>query len=67
MICSTLLQIDAEVRDRILCMTEDYANILPQPEFRESYELLLVREEPVISSQELRKSGTGKGSWGESS
>ncbi len=38
----TLLQVDAEVRDKILTMCEDYAKVLPQKEFRDSYELLLV-------------------------
>ena len=40
---SLCVQVDAEVRDRILCMAEDYAKVLPLAEFRESYELLLVR------------------------
>ena len=40
---SLSMQVDAEVRDRILCMAEDYAKVLPLAEFRESYELLLVR------------------------
>ena len=33
---------DADVRDKILCLVEDYAKVLPQPEFREAYEYLLV-------------------------
>ncbi len=36
------IQIDAEVRDRILTLCEDYAKVLPLQEFRESYELMLV-------------------------
>ena len=35
-------QIDGEVRDKILCMVEDYARVLPQPEFKECYGSLLV-------------------------
>lgn len=30
------------MRDKILCLVEDYAKVLPQPEFREAYEYLLV-------------------------
>jgi hypothetical protein len=35
-------QVDGEVRDKILCMVEDYAKVLPQAEYRETYETLLV-------------------------
>ena len=38
-----LSQIDGEVRDKILCLVEDYARVLPPPEFKESYGALLVR------------------------
>lgn len=36
------LQIDGEVRDRILIAVEDYARVLAPDEFRKAYDTLLV-------------------------
>uniref|UniRef100_A0A7R9YTW7 VHS domain-containing protein n=1 Tax=Chlamydomonas euryale TaxID=1486919 RepID=A0A7R9YTW7_9CHLO len=38
---TSIERIDGEVRDKILCMIEDYAKVLPQKEFRDTYEMLL--------------------------
>ncbi|KAG1670193.1 hypothetical protein FOA52_014969 [Chlamydomonas sp. UWO 241] len=34
-------RVDGEVRDKILCMVEDYAKVLPQAEYRETVDTLL--------------------------
>eukprot|EP00955_Chlamydomonas_euryale_P053166 355390-Chlamydomonas_euryale.AAC.4 len=54
------VQIDGEVRDKILCMIEDYAKVLPQKEFRDTYEMLLVRVGPQTCTCKGR-AGTGTG------
>jgi hypothetical protein len=37
------LQVDAEVRDKILGMVEDFSRVLPQPQYKDAYGSMLVR------------------------
>lgn len=37
-----IMQWDPEVRDRVLCLIEDFGKGLPMPQYREAYEGLLV-------------------------
>mmetsp|Transcript_12393 Transcript_12393/g.26775 ORF Transcript_12393/g.26775 Transcript_12393/m.26775 type:complete len:544 (-) Transcript_12393:671-2302(-) len=38
---TSVTRVDGEVRDKILCMVEDYAKVLPQQEFKDAYEGLV--------------------------